>query len=92
MSYQNHIPFLQIERFNNDPDVFLFLLSTRAGGLGLNLSSADTCIIYDSDWVCSCSYLKLYFMDCKMLVTNEHQFKVAELIKKFQGGKLREVT
>jgi len=39
-----------IERFNTDPEVFLFLLSTRAGGLGLNLSSADTCIIYDSDW------------------------------------------
>eukprot|EP00795_Rhopilema_esculentum_P015626 gene15626-6910_t len=39
-----------IERFNNDSGVFLFLLSTRAGGLGLNLSAADTCIIYDSDW------------------------------------------
>ena len=41
----------QIENFNNDPETFLFLLSTRAGGLGLNLSAADTCIIYDSDWV-----------------------------------------
>ena len=28
----------------------MFLLSTRAGGLGLNLIAADTCIIYDSDW------------------------------------------
>ena len=36
--------------FNTDPDMFAFLLSTRAGGLGINLTSADTVIIYDSDW------------------------------------------
>lgn len=39
-----------IDRFNESPDVNLFLLSTRAGGLGINLTAADTCIIYDSDW------------------------------------------
>jgi DNA helicase INO80 len=31
-------------------DIFVFLLSTRAGGLGINLTSADTVIFYDSDW------------------------------------------
>lgn len=39
-----------IHSFNSDPSVFVFLLSTRAGGLGINLTSADTVIIYDSDW------------------------------------------
>ncbi|XP_029961878.1 lymphoid-specific helicase isoform X2 [Salarias fasciatus] len=37
-------------RFSSDPEVFLFLLSTRAGGLGINLTAADTVIIFDSDW------------------------------------------
>ena len=39
-----------LERFNSEPDLFVFILSTRAGGLGLNLQVADTVIIYDSDW------------------------------------------
>lgn len=32
----------QIEAFNKDPSIFCFLLSTRAGGLGINLAGADT--------------------------------------------------
>uniref|UniRef100_A0A6Q2Y281 Proliferation-associated SNF2-like protein n=1 Tax=Esox lucius TaxID=8010 RepID=A0A6Q2Y281_ESOLU len=39
-----------MKKFSSDPDVFLFLLSTRAGGLGINLTAADTVIIFDSDW------------------------------------------
>lgn len=40
-----------MEKFNapNSP-YFVFVLSTRAGGLGLNLQSADTVILFDSDW------------------------------------------
>ncbi|PHT89024.1 ATP-dependent DNA helicase DDM1 [Capsicum annuum] len=41
----------QIKDFNDvNSDFRIFLLSTRAGGLGINLTAADTCILYDSDW------------------------------------------
>ncbi|KAF4089766.1 hypothetical protein AMELA_G00070590 [Ameiurus melas] len=40
-----------IDRFSkSDSDRFVFLLCTRAGGLGINLTAADTCVIFDSDW------------------------------------------
>ncbi|KAJ8387203.1 hypothetical protein AAFF_G00159220 [Aldrovandia affinis] len=40
-----------IDRFNAPgAQQFCFLLSTRAGGLGINLATADTVVIYDSDW------------------------------------------
>ncbi|KAM3447755.1 hypothetical protein MY3296_008447 [Beauveria thailandica] len=40
----------QIHEFNTDPDHRIFLLSTRAGGQGINLASADTVILFDSDF------------------------------------------
>jgi len=42
--------YLAISEFNNNADTFVFLLSTRAGGQGLNLTGADTVIFYDSDF------------------------------------------
>ncbi|KAI5817376.1 helicase swr1 [Pyronema omphalodes] len=38
------------DRFNNDPRILVFILSTRSGGLGINLTGADTVIFYDLDW------------------------------------------
>ncbi|KAI5726698.1 hypothetical protein M8J76_007025 [Diaphorina citri] len=39
-----------VQQFNGSTEWGVFLLSTRAGGQGLNLTAADTCILYDSDW------------------------------------------
>jgi len=39
-----------VHEFQNNPKVFVFLLSTRAGGLGVTLTAADTVIFYDNDW------------------------------------------
>jgi SWI/SNF-related matrix-associated actin-dependent regulator of chromatin subfamily A member 5 len=40
-----------VNKFNaKDSPLFLFMMSTKAGGQGLNLQSADTCILFDSDW------------------------------------------
>lgn len=39
-----------VDEFQRNDNVFCFLLSTRAGGLGVNLIAADTVIFYDNDW------------------------------------------
>lgn len=39
-----------IDEFTEDPTIFIFLLSTKAGGLGINLTAADTVIIHDIDF------------------------------------------
>ncbi|EZF76317.1 hypothetical protein H105_02314 [Trichophyton soudanense CBS 452.61] len=41
---------LLTERFNNDTRILAFILSSRSGGLGINLTGADTVIFYDLDW------------------------------------------
>ncbi|KAL9935579.1 hypothetical protein V8E36_005927 [Tilletia maclaganii] len=41
---------LLTERFNRDPKIDAFILSTRSGGLGINLVGADTVLFYDLDW------------------------------------------
>ncbi|KAI4180210.1 MAG: hypothetical protein L6R41_007382 [Letrouitia leprolyta] len=41
---------LLTERFNNDSRILVFILSSRSGGLGINLTGADSVIFYDSDW------------------------------------------
>jgi hypothetical protein len=46
------LPLLQVmmQRFNSDTKYFVFILSTRSGGVGINLTGADTVVFYDSDW------------------------------------------
>lgn len=50
-SVTNDLRQRAVDHFNApDSNDFVFLLSTRAGGLGINLATADTVIIFDSDW------------------------------------------
>merc|ERR1719402_959892 len=39
-----------IDKFNQDEEIFIFILSTRAGGLGINLTAANTVILHDLDF------------------------------------------
>jgi len=40
-----------IDEFNSNADIFVFLLTTKVGGLGVNLTGADRVVIFDPDWV-----------------------------------------
>ena len=60
---------LLLKEFNAiDSEIFIFMLSTRAGGLGLNLQSADTVIIFDSDWNPHQVYCVLIIKLCYILL------------------------
>ena len=39
-----------MDDFNNNPKVFAFLLTTKVGGIGVNLTGADRVLLYDPDW------------------------------------------
>lgn len=70
----------RMDEFNSpDSDTFIFLLSTRAGGLGINLVAADTVIIYDSDWN---PQVDLQAMDRAHRIGQTKQVNVLRLITK----------
>lgn len=47
---QLHFFFVCFLSFLQDKSIFIFLLTTRVGGLGVNLTGANRVIIYDPDW------------------------------------------
>ena len=47
---QNAIDRFQEVPKNREESPFIMLISTKAGGVGINLTAADTCLIFDSDW------------------------------------------
>ncbi|XP_018899510.1 LOW QUALITY PROTEIN: chromatin-remodeling complex ATPase chain Iswi [Bemisia tabaci] len=68
----------QINEFNApNSDKFIFMLSTRAGGLGINLATADVVIIYDSDWN---PQMDLQAMDRAHRIGQKKQVRVFRLI------------
>lgn len=40
----------EVDNFNSDPDRFVFLISTKAGGVGLNITSANKVVVFDPHW------------------------------------------
>ena len=59
-----------IDKFNKNDDIFVFILSTKAGGLGINLAAANTVIIHDMDMNPYAKFQKLYHLISKMIKFN----------------------
>ncbi|XP_042214025.1 chromatin-remodeling complex ATPase chain Iswi-like isoform X2 [Homarus americanus] len=69
----------QIDEFNMpESEKFLFMLSTRAGGLGINLATADIVILFDSDWN---PQMDLQAMDRAHRIGQKKQVKVFRFIQ-----------
>ena len=70
----------QIQLFSDEKSEYkVFILSTRAGGLGLNLQAADTVIIFDSDWN---PQMDIQAQDRAHRIGQKHKVKVFRLISK----------
>merc|ERR1712088_1094690 len=68
----------QIQEYNADnSEKFIFMLSTRAGGLGINLYTADIVILYDSDWN---PQMDMQAMDRAHRIGQKKQVKVFRLV------------
>lgn len=68
----------QIQEYNAEgSDKFIFMLSTRAGGLGINLYTADVVLLYDSDWN---PQMDLQAMDRAHRIGQKKQVRVFRLV------------
>ncbi|KAJ3149853.1 hypothetical protein HDU86_006810 [Geranomyces michiganensis] len=69
-----------IDDYNDSPDVTVFLLSTKAGGFGINLTSANVVVIYDMDFNPHC------FSEDTRLLTNQGFLFGCEIREKLMAG------
>jgi ATP-dependent DNA helicase len=75
-----------MDRFQNGGNALdaprLFLLSTRAGGLGVNLTAVDTVVFYDQDWVrerAKCNFIHSYYQNPQMdLQAQDHAHLIGQ--------------
>ncbi len=71
-------PQVLMQRFNTDSKLFVFILSTRSGGVGMNLTGADSVIFYDSDWNPA--------MDAQVLCFSQGELRYSHGLSAFLGG------